>query len=165
MRQKGNNIYLFVFIIAVAAAFFAGRNCRFSDSKPSNTQIEKKKDNDPSNTDNNKSGIDALTEEGRVVNYVKAHGALPDYYITKAEARKSGWVAAQGNLCEVLPGRAIGGDNFTNREMNLPVKAGRRYVEADLNYNCGKRNADRLVFSNDGLIFVTHDHYKTFVEK
>lgn len=106
--------------------------------------------------------IDELTSESVVVPYVKKNGRLPDYYITKKNARSGGWVASEGNLCNVLPGRAIGGDIFTNRERNLPAQKGRIYYEADLNYNCGRRNADRLVFSNDGLIFVTHDHYKTF---
>lgn len=109
--------------------------------------------------------IDELTKEGVVVSYVKVNGKLPDYYITKKEARDKGWIAVEGNLCNVLPGKAIGGDIFTNREGNLPEKPGRKWFEADLNYNCGRRNADRLLFSSDGLVFVTHDHYKTFEEK
>lgn len=32
------------------------------------------------------------------------------------------------------------------------------------NYTGGYRNTQRIVFSNDGLIFVTYDHYKTFAE-
>lgn len=109
--------------------------------------------------------IDELTKESVVASYVKKNGRLPDYYITKREAREKGWEASMGNLCDVLPGRAIGGDVFSNREGSLPVKPGRKWFEADLNYNCGRRNADRLLFSNDRLVFVTHDHYKTFEEK
>lgn len=109
--------------------------------------------------------IDELTKEHVVVPYVKRHGKLPDYYITKKEARNKGWIAADGNLCDVLPGRAIGGDVFGNREGNLPARSGRTWYEADLNYNCGRRNADRLLFSSDGLVFVTYDHYKTFEKK
>ena len=108
--------------------------------------------------------IDTLTEEKKVTDYLKENGELPDYYITKKEAQKKGWVAKEGNLCEVLPGRAIGGDIFTNREKTLPVKNGRIWYEADINYDCGRRNAQRIVYSNDGLIFVTHDHYKNFEE-
>lgn len=109
--------------------------------------------------------IDELTSEKVVVPYVKKHNQLPDYYITKKEAREGGWIPAEGNLCDVLPGKAIGGDRFSNREKRLPNKKGRTWREADLNYNCGRRNADRLLFSNDGLIYVTYDHYKTFEEK
>jgi len=109
--------------------------------------------------------IDELTKEEVVVAYMKKNNHLPDYYINKKEARKQGWNPASGNLCEVLPGKAIGGDIFTNREGRLPDKAGRKWYEADLNYDCAHRNADRLLYSSDGLLFVTKDHYKTFVQK
>lgn len=109
--------------------------------------------------------IDELTKEAVVVAYVKAHGKLPDNYITKREARAHGWNPSAGNLCDVLPGRAIGGDVFTNRERSLPASKGRIWYEADLNYNCGNRNADRILFSSDGLVYVTHNHYKTFEQQ
>jgi ribonuclease len=120
---------------------------------------------DQQNTNGEKKSIDELTKETVVVPYVKQNNRLPDYYIKKKEARKSGWDPAAGNLCEVLPGRAIGGDFFTNREGRLPEKPGRNWYEADLNYNCAHRNADRLLFSNDGLVYITKDHYKTFVQQ
>lgn len=126
---------------------------------PENTAIQN------SATKTSAANIDDLTKEQVVVPYVKRHGRLPDYYITKKEAREKGWIAAEGNLCDVLPGKAIGGDVFGNREASLPDKSGRTWYEADLNYNCGRRNADRLLFSSDGLIFVTYDHYKTFEKK
>ena len=135
-----------------------------------NVKEEIKRENPPKNTAaekksaGNDQNIDILTEEKKVTDYLKENGELPDYYITKKEAQKKGWVAKEGNLCEVLPGRAIGGDIFTNREKTLPVKNGRIWYEADINYNCGRRNAQRIVYSNDGLIFVTHDHYKNFEE-
>lgn len=108
----------------------------------------------------NYSEIDKLTEEEVVIDYVKKNGELPHYYITKSEARNQGWVPSKGNLCEVLPGRAIGGDRFSNREKTLPK--GDQYFEADVNYNCGNRNADRIVFTKNGDVWLTHDHYKSF---
>lgn len=107
-------------------------------------------------------GIEELTNQEVVINYLKKHGRLPDYYLTKSKARKGGWVAAKNNLCNVLPGKAIGGDVFSNFERRLPVKKGRKYYEADINYNCGKRTAERLVYSNDGLIYISPDHYQSF---
>jgi ribonuclease. len=104
--------------------------------------------------------IDELTEERKVIDYVKANKQLPDYYLTKPEARNQGWIASKGNLCDVLPGRAIGGDKFSNREKTLPK--GEQYFEADVNYNCGNRNADRIVFTKNGEVWLTHDHYKSF---
>lgn len=106
--------------------------------------------------------IDRLTAESRVANYIQQHQRLPDYYIRKSAARRQGWDPAKGNLCQVLPGRAIGGDRFSNREGGLPEKSGRSWYEADVNYQCGRRGADRLLYSSDGLIFVTRDHYRHF---
>ena len=134
-------------------------------SKKNQDNFEKEK-SDFSNKNNDSSNqIDELTNDEIVVKYLKEHGELPEYYITKSEAKSLGWVPSKGNLCEVAPGRAIGGDIWTNRQKSLPTKSGRKYFEADLNYNCGNRNADRVVFSNDGLVFVTFDHYRSFEEK
>ena len=134
-------------------------------SKKYQDNFEKEK-SDFSNKNNDSSNqIDELTNDEIVVKYLKEHGELPDYYITKSEAKSLGWVPSKGNLCEVAPGKAIGGDIWTNRQKSLPTKSGRKYFEADLNYNCGNRNADRVVFSNDGLVFVTFDHYRSFEEK
>ena len=134
-------------------------------SKKNQDNFEKEK-SDFSNKNNDSSNqIDELTNDEIVVKDLEEHGELPDYYITKSEAKSLGWVPSKGNLCEVAPGRAIGGDIWTNRQKSLPTKSGRKYFEADLNYNCGNRNADRVVFSNDGLVFVTFDHYRSFEEK
>lgn len=110
--------------------------------------------------ENSAHNIDELTEENRVIDYVKKHHELPSFYITKSEARKRGWVASEGNLCDVLPGRAIGGDKFSNREKNLPTH--QQYYEADVNYNCGRRGKDRIVFTKNGDVYLTKNHYKSF---
>jgi len=117
-------------------------------------------ENSGSNSSGNNSVIDELTAEKLVVDFVQTHKKLPEYYLTKGEARSQGWVASKGNLCDVLPGRAIGGDKFSNREKTLPT--GAQYFEADVNYTCGRRNADRIVFTENGDVWLTHDHYKTF---
>ncbi|MEJ5050015.1 ribonuclease domain-containing protein [Chryseobacterium culicis] len=104
--------------------------------------------------------IDQLTEEKTVISYVKQNHKLPDYYITKNEARKQGWNPSQGNLCDVLPGKAIGGDKFGNRERRLPD--GEKYFEADVNYHCGGRNADRIIYTQNGDVYLTKNHYKSF---
>ncbi|MBV1759040.1 MAG: ribonuclease [Dethiosulfatibacter sp.] len=96
--------------------------------------------------------------------YIHQYGELPPNYITKQEAQEMGWIASKGNLWEVTDRLIIGGDRFGNREKLLPDKAGRQYYECDVNYNGGFRGAERLVYSNDGLIFYTSDHYSTFTE-
>lgn len=98
-----------------------------------------------------------------VVETVRRTGGLPADYLTKDEAAALGWRPGS-DLCASAPGRVIGGDRFFNREGRLPAAAGRVWFEADLDFACGRRGAKRLVFSNDGLVFVTVDHYATFTE-
>ena len=94
--------------------------------------------------------------------YLHIYGYLPDNYITKKEAQDLGWDSKKGNLDQVAPGMSIGGSYFGNYEGMLPEKKGRKYYECDLDYEGGYRGAKRLIYSNDGLIFYTEDHYKTF---
>ena len=105
----------------------------------------------------------SYTSKEDVALYLITYGELPHNFVTKKEARKLGWVPSKGNLQEVCEGCSIGGDYFTYREEEgLPYKKGRNYYECDIDYNGGTRNAKRIVFSDDGLIYYTGDHYKTF---
>lgn len=97
------------------------------------------------------------------VETIRATGRLPERYLTKREADREGWRPGD-DLCRWAPGHAIGGNRFGNREGRLPDDRRRRWTEADLDYDCGRRGARRLVFSDDGLIFVTLDHYETFIQ-
>jgi ribonuclease T1 len=98
-----------------------------------------------------------------VVSAIREDGELPERWITKREAERLGWRPGR-DLCDIADDHAIGGDRFGNREGLLPDRKGRRWQEADLDFACGRRGAKRLVFSNDGLIFVTIDHYDSFHE-
>ena len=93
--------------------------------------------------------------------YLDTYGHLPDNYITKDEARKLGWEG--GSVEAYAPGYAIGGDVFGNREGLLPEEPGRVYYECDVDTKGeDSRGAHRLVYSDDGLIYYTSDHYETF---
>ena len=93
--------------------------------------------------------------------YIHTFGHLPDNFITKREAEKLGWTG--GSLEPYAPGKCIGGDRFGNYEGNLPAKDGRTYRECDIDtLGASSRGAKRIVFSNDGLIYYTEDHYETF---
>ena len=94
--------------------------------------------------------------------YIYKFGHLPDHFITKKEAKAFGWVSKDGNLAEVAPGMSIGGDYFGNYEGILPEEEGRDYYECDIDSDGGYRGAKRIVFSNDGLIYHTEDHYESF---
>lgn len=108
-----------------------------------------------------------VTEDGRydskdeVALYIHLFGHLPSNYITKKDAQELGWTG--GGLDRYAPGCSIGGDRFGNYEGILPTKQGRKYTECDID-TAGKnsRGAKRIVFSNDGLIYYSDDHYDSF---
>ena len=104
----------------------------------------------------------AYTSSDEVAAYLNAYDRLPENFITKDEAKALGWDSTLGNLNEVAPGKSIGGDRFGNYEGLLPEKEGRIYYECDINYNGGFRGRERLVWSNDGLIYYSGDHYESF---
>ena len=102
------------------------------------------------------------TSRDDVAAYLWLYGHLPANFLTKNEARELGWDSSLGNLDEVAPGMSIGGDRFGNREGLLPAAPGRQYYECDIDYDGGFRNGKRIVWSNDGLIYYTEDHYNSF---
>ena len=93
--------------------------------------------------------------------YLHLYGHLPDNYITKRDAQDLGW--SGGSLEPYAPGKSIGGSRFGNYEGILPEKKGRTYYECDIDTQGRKsRGAKRIVYSTDGLIYYTEDHYETF---
>lgn len=103
----------------------------------------------------------SYTSKEDVALYLHTYGELPDNFITKKEAEKLGWDG--GSLEPYAPGKSIGGSYFGNYEGKLPKKKGRTYYECDID-TMGKRSrgAKRIVYSTDGLIYYTPDHYETF---
>lgn len=103
----------------------------------------------------------SYTSAEDVALYLHTYGELPPNFITKKEAQKLGWPG--GSLEEYAPGKCIGGDYFGNYEGLLPEKEGRTYRECDIDTLGAKsRGAERIVYSNDGLIYYTPDHYESF---
>lgn len=107
-----------------------------------------------------KAGLRDVAGFVETVQSLRASGKLPPRYATKDEAAAHGWHG--GGLCAVWPGHMIGGDIFRNFGKALPPAPGRVYREADLDPDCRGRGPKRLIFSNDGRIFVTLDHYNSF---
>ena len=96
-----------------------------------------------------------------VTNYLIQYRQLPTNFITKKEAKKLGW--SGGSLEPYAPGKCIGGDYFGNYEQRLPVVSGRTYHECDIDtLNAKSRGAKRIIYSDDGQIYYTDDHYETF---
>lgn len=117
--------------------------------------------------DNRAAGEDLLPENGSytakedVALYIHTYGRLPDNFITKKEAQNLGWPG--GSLEPYAPGMCIGGSRFGNYEGLLPEAEGRSYTECDVDtLGARSRGAKRIVFSNDGLIYYTEDHYESF---
>ena len=104
----------------------------------------------------------AYTDKDHVAAYIHVYKTLPPNYITKGQAAKLGW-KTEGPLDKVAPGKSIGGDRFNNYEKKLPDKQGRTWRECDIDYVRGNRNAKRICFSNDGLIYYSASHYRDFV--
>lgn len=103
----------------------------------------------------------SYTSKEDVALYIHIYGRLPENFITKKEAEALGWTG--GSLEPYAPGKCIGGSRFGNYEGLLPEKNGRSYTECDIDtLGASKRGAKRIVFSNDGLIYYTADHYESF---
>ena len=124
----------------------------------------------PTPTDSNVQTVDRViapdedgsyTSKEEVALYLHIYGHLPDNFITKDEARALGWES--GGLEPYAPGKCIGGDRFGNYEELLPDAPGRVWTECDIGtLGRDSRGAKRIVFSNDGLIYYTDDHYESF---
>ena len=130
-----------------------------SNENPSEKQEEGHK------TDTSKAGVkkgESYSSKDEVAAYIHEFKELPPDFITKKEARKLGWDSSKGNLWDVTDKKSIGGDSFGNFEGLLPEAEGRKYYECDINYNGAYRGSERIVYSNDGLIYYTNDHYKSF---
>lgn len=120
-------------------------------------------------SDSSKAEEDLLPEDGSYTTkedvslYLIQYGHLPSNFVTKKEARAAGWEG--GGLEKILPGKCIGGDYFGNYEGLLPKAKGRSWYECDIN-TLGKksRGAERLLYSSDGLIYYTDDHYESYTQ-
>ena len=118
--------------------------------------------------ESDKSSPAALDEGGEytsaedVALYLHLYAHLPQNFITKKDARALGWNG--GGLDDYADGKCIGGDRFGNYEGLLPDAPGREYHECDIDtLHAASRGAKRIVYSNDGLIYYTEDHYESFM--
>lgn len=92
--------------------------------------------------------------------YLHIYGKLPSNFITKKEAEKLGWQG--GSLEPYAPGKCIGGNYFGNYEGLLPDG---NYKECDIDtLGRKKRGAKRIIYSDDGRIYYTDDHYESFIQ-
>lgn len=153
MKNKINSIIILVMLLIAMIAGCTHVNNNSALIRETEQQIE--------NTTIEETGSYNAMED--VALYIHTYNKLPSNFITKKEAEKLGWESEEGNLWEVTEKKSIGGDIFGNREGMLPIKDGRKWYECDVNYFGGFRGAERIVYSTDGLVYYTEDHYKTFI--
>lgn len=127
-------------------------------------QQQQQQDVLPDDSSADTSAIDedgSYTSKEDVALYIHTYGHLPGNFITKKEAQALGW--SGGSLEPYAPGKCIGGSHFGNYEGLLPEAEGRSYTECDIDtLGADSRGAKRIVFSNDGLVYYTGDHYASF---
>lgn len=164
MKTKKSIIGVIVLIIAYFAANFLGL-----DIAPKMPILDKKDDTAIVQSVDNKQDSSAVIDENgsytskdNVALYLHTYNKLPNNFITKKQAENLGWDNSSNYVGEVAPGKSIGGDRFGNYEELLPKESGKKYFECDIDYAGKKRNAKRIVYSNDGYIYYTGDHYNTF---
>ena len=170
MKNKAFN--LLALILTIIMVFAGCTSINYDIDSENNTPIEENTDDsDLNNEENIQNQVEtAIDEDGtytdpyQVAEFIHTYNKLPPNFITKKAASELGWESEKGNLWEVTDKMSIGGDKFGNREGLLPKKEDRIYYECDVNYEGGYRGAERIVFSNDGLIFYTDDHYESFTQ-
>lgn len=176
MKNKILNLFIIIFLLVMSltGCVSSGEN---NPSDSSEQEITIQETDEENNVEENSGVEDDETDEGsligedgrytdpyEVAEYIHTYNKLPVNFITKKEAAEAGWESDEGNLWEVTAEMSIGGDYFGNREGKLPQKDGRKWYECDVNYSGGYRGEERIVYSNDGLIYYTDDHYETFTQ-
>ena len=169
MKKPSKLITLLLALLLIygAVSFFTGGNDAILDTAADIAASAAPAPSDKAPADTDSDTAQPIDEHGTytskedVALYIHTYGRLPENFVTKKEAEAAGW--SGGSVEKYLPGKCIGGSSFGNKEGLLPDKEGRRWTECDIN-TLGKssRGAERIVFSNDGLIFYTDDHYESF---
>ena len=164
MKKKQKKIYLVLVLLLLAVLIFGGRNPGGApvDSAPAQTlSLLTPSPVQPGEQAAVPDEDGVYTSAEDLALYLHTYGHLPANFVTKAEARAAGWDG--GSLERVLPGKCIGGDVFSNREGLLPAARGRVWRECDVNtLGARSRGAERLLYSSDGLIYYTGDHYESY---
>ena len=158
MKLVLNKIFMLVMMVVISISMIS---CTYIDVGTNHNLEHDSIDSDSINEiEINEEGY--FTSKEDVALYIYIFNKLPSNFITKDEAKEKGWESSKGNLWEVTDRLSIGGDKFGNREGSLEKKNGRQYFECDIDYNGGYRGAKRLVYSNDGLVYYTDNHYDSF---
>ena len=165
--KKRSKLFSLLLVVILAALFFLHTPSPESADVPALSQITQSDERPAALQPTGETETALLDEDGSyttaedVCAYLQQYGHLPSNFITKKQAQALGWEG--GSLEKIAPGKCIGGDHFGNYEGRLPKASGRTWTECDINtLGARSRGAERLIFSNDGLIYYTSDHYESF---
>ena len=149
MFNKKNLLFIILSLIIIISITFLGCSFKITQETAISEKITLSED-------------EFYTSKDNVSLFIHTYNKLPSNFIKKKDAINLGWINSEGNLWDITDNMSIGGDSFGNRENLLPNKKNRKWYECDIEYNGGYRNSERIVFSNDGLIYYTNNHYESF---
>ena len=162
-----NRLICILSMLMISACFICGCSMSQSISYTYATEVNITQVSSEAEVSQDETTEDLIDEDGvytscdDVALYIHTYGHLPSNFMTKSEARELGWEG--GSLEPYAPGMCIGGDFFGNYEGLLPEADGREYRECDVDtLETDSRGAHRIIYSNDGLIYCTEDHYESF---
>ncbi len=165
MNPKLKKILSLLLIVAVLAALsyfgidLSGPGSEADSSTQSTVSTQTTQSTAPEQTEGKLDPDGFYYSKEDVALYIHTYGTLPVNFITKSEAKQQ----FGSNYKAMQAGYRVGGDTFGNREGRLPKASGRTWTECDIVAEGGtERGANRIVFSNDGLIYYTDDHYSSF---
>jgi len=126
------------------------------------------------NSSSSQSILEAISETGKytakdsVAAYIYLFHKLPSNYVNKATGQtlyenKTGNEFSKWNFNPWTSlGVMIGGDIYNNNEGLLP--SGNSYRECDVDYHDSSRGTKRLIYTLNGLVYYTANHYESFAK-
>lgn len=94
------------------------------------------------------------------MNYLIEYGQLPNNFITKGSQET--WMVRR-QFRTLRPRQMYWRRLFWQLRKSSPVVSGRTYHECDIDtLNAKSRGAKRIIYSDDGQIYYTDNHYKSF---
>ena len=152
-------IYSILFLLLLLVGVTGCKDLNINPNLPNNPPINEEEEDKDKNEEIDIDEDGLYISKDDVALYIATFNKLPSNYLTKSQV--------DGHISNIWTSEnlaSVGGDIFYNREKLLPIKTGRTFIEADINYQGSQsRGAERIVYSNDGLIFYTSDHYESFV--
>lgn len=162
MKRSSIIIILAVIVLVIGAAYAARISIGGSDSRTGSDAAPSAQEDPGDGSESADADRKPVKEDGEytaaedVAEYIHIFHKLPSNYVTEKEAKKKGWRRYES---PAKYGIMIGGKKYRNYEKKLPKG---EYCECDVDYSGRARGRNRLVYTRDGTVYHTTDHYKSF---